>query len=295
MRVKLGSRSSVLVVVSGMIVVAAMQFFTSLRSTARAEDERTNALLTTFVEEFVLITPGTEKFPATFSMGAKEGDARELPQHEVTMRKSFAIAKYEMPQNLYETVMGNNPSRWKGPRNSAEMMTWKDANVFCQKVTQQLRDRKLIGADEAIRLPTEAEWEYCCRAGTTTKYSFGDEAQRPGDVSPKATLLGEYGWHHGNAAGNDPAVGVLKPNPWGLYDMHGYLCEFTADTWTPNYKQAAENGALPTGTDRDETAIAIRSGSWKEPFEKLTSSARRRLPATSADDAIGFRCVKSKP
>ena len=199
------------------LMVVLLLFAVATISAARADEEQTAALLKTFVEELVLITPGEGKFPASFQMGAKEGgDASEQPQHEVAFKYKFAIAKYEMPQNLYEAVMGTNPSRWKGPRNSVEMMSWKEANDFCQKITQQLRDRKLIGADEVIRLPTEAEWEYCCRAGTTTKYSFGDEAQQPGDVAPKATRLGEYGWHTGNAAGNDPPVGALKPNPWGL-------------------------------------------------------------------------------
>ncbi|MCX7411630.1 MAG: formylglycine-generating enzyme family protein [Planctomycetales bacterium] len=292
--VKLASRSPVMVVVCGMLVVGMMQFAASLRSTAQADDAKTAALLKAFVTEFVEIKPGTDKFPATFLMGVKEGDSREQPQHEVTFKHSFAIAKYEMPQNLYEAVMGNNPSRWKGLRNSVETMTWAEANEFCQKISQQLRDSKLIGIDEVIRLPTEAEWEYCCRAGTTTKYSFGDEAQRGGDVSPKAKLLDEYGWHTGNAAGNDPAVGVLKPNPWGLYDMHGYLWEFTSDEWTPDYKHASKNGTSPVGPDRDEKAVTLRSGSWKESFEKLSSSSRRRATKTTADDAIGLRCVKAK-
>ncbi len=277
---------------AGLIVGTLMLLGAAALSTARADEKQTAALLKTFVEEFVPITPGEGKFPASFQMGSKEGAASEQPQHEVTFKDKFAIAKYEMPQNLYEAVMGNNPSKWKGPRNSVEMMSWKDANDFCQKITQQLRDRKLIGADEVIRLPTEAEWEYCCRAGTTTKYSFGDEAQKPGDVTPKATLLGEYGWHTGNAAGNDPPVGALKPNPWGLYDMHGYLWEFTADGWNPDYKQAPKDGSAAKGSDEGGAAVALRSGSWKDPYDKLTSTSRRKLSLSAADDAVGFRCVK---
>ena len=110
--------------------------------------------------------------------------------------------------------------------------------------------------------PAKAEWEYCCRAGTTTKYSFGDEAQKPGDVTPKATLLGEYGWHTGNAAGNDPPVGALKPNPWGLYDMHGYLWEFTADGWNPDYKQAPQDGTAAKGSDEGGAADGTHQ-SWR--------------------------------
>ena len=262
-------------------------------SLARADEEQTAKLLKMFVEEFVLITPGEGKYPASFQMGSKEGDASEQPQHEVTLKHKFAIAKYEVPQNLYEAVMGTNPSRWKGPRNSVEMMSWRDAHDFCRKITQHLHSFKLIGADEVIRLPTEAEWEYCCRAATTTKYSFGDEAQQSGDATPKATLLGEYGWHTGNAAGNDPPVGALKPNPWGLYDMHGYLWEFTADGWNPDYKQAPKDGSAAKGTDGDGTSIVLRSGSWKDRFDKLASTSRRKLSSTATDDAVGFRCVKA--
>ena len=278
---------------AGLLVGALMLLGVVSPSATKADEEQTTKLLKMFVDEFVAITPGEGKFPASFQMGSKEGASSEQPPHQVTLKDKFAIAQYEMPQNLYEAVMGTNPSRWKGPRNSVEMMSWKDANDFCQKITQQLRDRKLIGANDVIRLPTEAEWEYCCRAGTTTKYSFGDEAQKRGDVAPKATLLGEYGWHTGNAAGNDPPVGALKPNSWGLYDMHGYLWEFTADEWNPDYKQAPQDGSAAKGTDENGVSVVVRSGSWKDRFEKLTSSARRKLPATAADDAIGFRCVKA--
>lgn len=259
---------------------------------AWSDDENVDALLKTFVDEFVAITPGEGKFPASFQMGSKNGDASELPLHEVTLKHSFAIAKYEVPQNLYEAVMGNNPSRWKGPRNSVEMMTWKDANELCARLTKLLHDRKLILSNEVIRLPSEAEWEYCCRAGTTTRYSFGDEAQKDGDAGAKASLLSRYAWHTGNAAGNDPPVGALKPNPWGLYDMHGYLWEFTADAWAPDYTQAPTDGSAAKGAD-DNRAIVVRSGSWKDRFEKLTSSARRKVSITEADDAIGLRCVKA--
>lgn len=257
-------------------------------------DEQQVKLLKTFVEELVPITPGEGKFPASFQMGRRDGSAAEQPVHEVTLLRSFAIAKYEVPQNLYEAIMGHNPSRWKGPRNSVEMMTWDDANDFCQKLTTLARAEKLIAADEIIRLPTEAEWEYCCRAGTTTQYSFGNNAQRPADVAPKATLLNEFAWHTGNAAGNDPAVGVLKPNPWGLYDMHGYLWEFTADGWSPDYSTASNDG-LPAKVDTETKSIVIRSGSWKDDFTKLTSSNRRSWSRADKDDAVGFRCVKSRP
>jgi formylglycine-generating enzyme required for sulfatase activity len=236
-----------------LVVLTSSAAIIAFSSAARSDDnkpsekntsnDKTTGLLKTFVDEFVAITPGEGKFPASFQMGSAEGPPNERPQHKVTFNYRFGIAKYEVPQNLYEAVMGNNPSKWKGPRNSVEMMTWTDANEFCKKVTELLRDKALIDETEHIRLPTEAEWEYCCRAGTTTKYSFGDEAQNPDDIENKATRLDVYGWHTGNAAGNDPPVGALKPNPWGLYDMHGYLWEFTADQWFDDYQTTPKDGS----------------------------------------------------
>lgn len=292
MRNRLGRRNTRLA------VIGAVLFLNAGWAGVRAEDDKvpndkTVALLKTFADEFVAITPGEGKFPASFQMGSAKSDASEQPQHEVTFKHQFAIAKYEVPQNLYEAVMGGNPSKWKGPRNSVEMMSWHDANDFCGKIAAALRKNKLIADNEVIRLPTEAEWEYCCRAGTTTKFSFGDEAQQDGDGPKKATLLDKYGWHTGNAAGNDPPVGALKPNPWGLYDMHGYLWEFTADGWSDNYAQAPTNGSA-VKADAQQGRIVLRSGSWKDSFPSLASTSRRRFSMTAADDAVGFRCVKAR-
>ena len=257
---------------------------------ARTEDDAVK-LLETFNEEFVPITPGRGRFPKSFTMGRDGGPAEERPAQDVTFDYDFAIAKYEVPQNLYEAVMGENPSRWKGPRNSVEMMTWAEANTFCERVTQKLRAAKLIADDEVIRLPTEAEWEYTCRAGTKTQYSFGDEATKPGDAGKKASLLDKYAWHTGNAAGNDPPVGALAPNPWGLYDVHGYLWEFVADEWSKDHTNAPRNGSA-AASSAEKKSYVVRGGSWKDRYERLTSSSRQKVAATTKDDAIGFRCVK---
>lgn len=249
-------------------------------------------LLRTFVDEFVAVTPGRGVFPATFEMGSTASD-EEQPVHPVTLTRNFAIARYEVPQNLYASVMGANPSRWKGPRNSAEMMTWKEANEFCRRATALMRDASLIADDEVIRLPSEAEWEYCCRAGTTTAYSFGDTASAVDDEGDQASLLDPYAWHTGNAAGNDPPVGALQPNPWGLYDMHGYLWEFTADDWHDSYAGAPADGSSWKTLEGRSARITLRGGSWKDPHPRLRSAARRPFSVDGRDDAIGFRCVKA--
>jgi formylglycine-generating enzyme required for sulfatase activity len=254
------------------------------------------ALLITFDEEFVRITPGEGPYPATFRMGDAKGPESEQPVHEVRLSRPFAIAKYEVPQNLYEAVMGTNPSRWKGPRNSVELMTIADAEEFCTRATKLLRPLGKLTNDELIRLPSEAEWEYCARAGTTTAYSFGDEATKDGDTGNKATLLNPFGWHTGNAAGNDPPVGALKPNAWGLYDMHGYLWEFTLDGWSETHEGGPVDGT-PRAVDKDGRRV-LKSGSWKDRHEHLRSASRRAISPDGKDDAVGFRCVKaaaSKP
>ncbi len=263
----------------------------------KSSDTKVATLLKRFVNEFVEIVPGgsskdgSMKFPATFRMGSDRAPA-ETPVHEVTLKKPFAIAKYEVPQILYEAVMGVNPSEWKGPRNSAEKFSWPEANLFCGKITSLLRDEKLMSDDEEVRLPTEAEWEYCCRAGTETVYSFGDEPTKPGDKDKQASRLNEFGWHTGNAAGNDPPVGALKANPWGLYDMHGYLWEFVEDSWHNDYANAPIDGRART--EANPTKLVVRGGSWKDHFSKLTSTTRRAVKVDEVDSAIGFRCVRAK-
>lgn len=251
-------------------------------------------LLKTFVSEFVAITPGTGMFPASFEMGADAGPEAERPAHQVTMKRPFAIARYEVTQNLYAAVMGDNPSRWKGPRNSAEMFTWSEAVSFCEKATILLREADLIGDDEVIRLPSEAEWEYCCRAGTSTRYSFGDHARRDGDKDAKATLLDEFAWHTGNAAGNDPPVGALKPNAWGLYDFHGYLWEFVQDEWSGDYSGAPTDGSARASDSSATLRHVVRGGSWRERFDRLTSTARMPVASDFRRDDVGFRCVRAK-
>lgn len=280
--------------VGGSLIAAACWIAAALGSTTLGvEPAELDRLLKTFADEFVAITPGAGKFPAEFRMGDAEGAPNERPPHPVRLARAFAMAKYEVPQNLYEAVMGHNPSRWKGPRNSAEMFTWGDAVAFCRKATDLLRERKLLAADEEIRLPTEAEWEYCCRAGTTTRFSFGDEVRRADDPPRKNSILDEYGWYTGNAAGNDPPVGKLKPNPWGLYDMHGYLWEFTSDRASDDYQHAPRDGGPNPPTAPDQ-AVVVRGGSWKDPVPQLRSAARRFVSQQTADDAIGFRCVRAQ-
>ena len=227
-----------------------------------------------FVKECVAITPGKANFPVKFSVGVRDPGKHEMRQREVNMDYGFRISKFETTQELYQAVAGVNPSRWKGPRNSVESVSFNDVERFCQKLTVMLQEEKLIRMDEMVRLPTSIEWEYCCRAGTSTRYSFGDAA----GAADQTEILDAHAWHTGNAAGNDPAVGVLKPNPWGLHDVHGYLWEFVSD------------GPPPESKENPESRV-IRGGSWRDAHPLLSSSSYFTIPADGANDAVGFRCV----
>jgi formylglycine-generating enzyme required for sulfatase activity len=264
------------------LVLAAAGTLAAALALARPPADPQQKILKLFADEFVELTPGKGKFPASFEMGSSSGTApaSEKPVVKVTFARPFAMAKYEVTQELYQTVMGKNASRWRGPRNSVEMMSWDEANTFCTKATALLRKHGLLGARDVIRLPSEAEWEYACRAGTTTAYSFGD---RPAD-------LGDYAWFIGNSKGNDPPVGKKKANPWGLYDMHGYVWEWCADAWSPTHKGAATDGSPRVRADEKDRVI--RGGSWADPADSARSAYRDHKPRTHRSDRVGFRCVR---
>ncbi len=258
-------------------------------------------LLKTFRAEFIDVTPGQGKFPDHLMMGQADATSAS-PVRRVKFEQPFRMGKYEVTQELYQAVMGVNPSRWTGRRNSVEMTSYNDAVQFCRKATTAMRTAGLIAMDEVVRLPTEAEWEYVARAGTKTLYSFGDDPD----------LLGQFAWFHGNAQGNDPPVGAKKPNAWGFYDMHGYLWEWCADAGHPNYKNAPNNPAAWNSGGEPNLRV-IRGGSWKDNAHLLTSACRAGrfrllepyqgkpeitfvggVPQALKDDALGFRCVISK-
>jgi formylglycine-generating enzyme required for sulfatase activity len=144
----------------------------------------------------------------TFTMG--EGKTA----HKVTLTQAFRLGVYEVTQEQYQKVMGSKPSKCRGPQNPVYHVSWNDAVEFCRKLSS-LTEEKAVGY--VYRLPTEAEWEYACRAGTQTAYSFGDSQSE----------LGDYAWYRKmpgsttHPVGSTQPVGSKKPNAWGLYDMHG--------------------------------------------------------------------------
>lgn len=237
-------------------------------------------ILRTFRAEFVHIQPGEGPYPARFTLGRNAEEATERPLQQARIDYDFYMAAHEVPQNLWEVIAQNNPSRWKGPRNAVDSVSYHDCIEFCRLVTLSLREVDLITSKQVVRLPSETEWEYCARAGTISLYSFGDDPKK----------LDEYAWYNGNAAGNDPAVGAKKPNAWGLYDMHGYLWEWCGDYWHDTLRDIPADGSmwLFRGDPKRRT---LRGGSWKDPAHRVLSTTRRAAYMTTRDDALGFRCV----
>jgi formylglycine-generating enzyme required for sulfatase activity len=213
----------------------------------------------------------------SFLMGSETGYG-EKPVHKVTLTEPYYIGVHEVTQEQYERIMGKNLSLFKGPDNPAEQVSWADAMAFCQKLSALPSER---AAGRVYRLPTEAEWEYACRAGNDTAYSFGDDAQ----------MLGEYAWFRDNSGKTTHSVGQKKPNAWGLYDMHGNVHEWCSD-WYGDYP----NGAVsdPVGP-REGLFLVLRGGSWIDGAADCRSAFRYwRYPSLRFDD-FGFRLALSSP
>jgi len=225
-----------------------------------------------------------------FQMGdAQEPDAKP---HPVTV-SAFLMDKNLVTQEQYEKAMGDNPSRWKGANNPVEQVRWSDAVRFCNKRSEKegLRpcyDLKTWKCDfnaAGYRLPTEAEWEYACRAGASTAYFFGDDPSK----------LGEYGWYDKNSGGHPRPVGQKQPNAWGLYDMCGNLWEWCNDFYKVDYYGESPL-TDPKGPEGGPTKV-VRGGAWRFSAERCRAGYRYNENPGYADvcfgyDIYGFRCVR---
>lgn len=183
-----------------------------------------------------------------FTMGAPVTDKYsvddERPLHQVTITKPFYMGKYEVTQAQWQAVMGSNPSHYKGENLPVEAISWEDTQIFIQKLNQ-------LGLG-TFRLPTEAEWEYACRAGTTTQFYWGED--------PNYTEISNYAWYYTEQLTDQThEVGLKKPNPWGLFDMSGNVWEWCQDWYTTPYPSEPQTDPLiPTST----IGPVFRGGSW---------------------------------
>lgn len=232
--------------------------------------------------EFVLVPAGE------FLMGSE--DRTESPPHLVRIARPFYIGRFPVTQTQWTAVMGKNRSRHRGdPRLPVDQVSWFDCQEFCERLCERY--------GRVFRLPSEAEWEYACRAGTTTKYAFGDTlspAQAnftsyatqfgppPGDEGAfvrEMELAEEAAATRGERSAKPTPVGSYPPNAWGIYDMHGNVDEWCEDVWHPTYEGAPTDGSAWLDGEDSEPFRVMRGG-WASATEFVcTSSARRQLRA----------------
>jgi formylglycine-generating enzyme required for sulfatase activity len=182
------------------------------------------------------------RIPAgSFMMGSNEYND-EKPIHRVNVPE-FLMAKYQVTQAQYEAVMGKNPSLFKGKQNPVEQVSWHEAQEFCKKLAQK--------TGRKVKLPSEAQWEYACRAGSTGKYCFGDNVDQ----------LEKYAWCNENSNYTTHPVGEKLANAWGLYDMHGNVWEWCEDVWHDSYNGAPSDGSAWLSRSGEFDRM-LRGGSW---------------------------------
>ena len=224
-----------------------------------------------------------------FVMGspAGEGYDSEKPQHEVTVQPFF-IGKFQVTQAQWKAVanlpkikrdLKPDPSNFKGDDRPVEQVAWYDAVEFCDRLSRQ--------TNKQYRLPSEAEWEYACRAGTTTPFHFGETI-----TTDLANYNGNY--TYGNASkgkyrGQTTPVGSFSPNAFGLYDMHGNVWEWCADTWHENYSGAPTDGSAWVNNNNENQPQVLRGGSWFNLPVNCRSADRYRYNPAIDNLNIGFR------
>lgn len=219
-----------------------------------------------------------------FLMGSPDSDPEanddEKPQHEVSLG-SFHIGQFPITEEQWQAIMGNtfpySEDVRVNPQNPVEGVFWDDCQAFCQKLSQL--------SSKTYRLPSEAEWEYACRAGTTTRYSFGDDAEQ----------LRDYGWYYdGNSGGTTHPVGQKKSNPWGLFDVHGNVWEWCADHWHERYAgkpQSLKDNGNNIWVSSNDSEQVIRGGSWRDYPGNCRSVSRLSYPPNGGCNFLGFRVV----
>ena len=202
----------------------------------------------------------------SFLMGSPKNEAErksdEGPQHKVNLQP-FLMSRYPITQDQYQAIMGHNPSYFKGGNRPVEQVSWHDATKFCQKLSSK--------TGKIYTLPSESQWEYACRAGTTTPFYFGETI-----TSELVNYDGDYPYANapkGKYREETTDVGSFPPNAFGLYDMHGNVWEWCLDTWHNNYNGAPTDGSSWESAGNSNVRV-LRSGSWYN-LSRYCRSARR--------------------
>jgi formylglycine-generating enzyme required for sulfatase activity len=226
-----------------------------------------------------------------FPMGSTDADKdawdNEKPQHEVRITRPFYLGVHEVTQGQYQAVMGQNPSHFKGSAElPVEQVSWMDAIRFCNKLSEREGgtpyyriegNAVTIAGGDGYRLPTEAEWEYACRAGTTTRFSFGDDEN----------ALGQYAWFSANSGNQTHPVGQKQPNAFGLYDMHGNVWEWCWDVYDAGYYKRTP--AVDPPGPRAAWVRVLRGGSWNGVPRNARSARRDWYAPEYRNLSVGFR------
>ena len=216
--------------------------------------------------EFVLVPAGE------FMMGSNDGASDEKPVHKVRIAQPFYVGKYEVTQAQYEAVVGKNPSNFKGAHSPVEQVSWVDVTKCVRRLSEQ--------SAAGIALPTEAQWEYACRAGSTGKYCFGDDA----------STLKDYAWYEDNSGSSTHPVGQKKPNAWGMHDMHGNVWEWCSSKYE-SYPYNADDGR--EDINDAGSARVLRGGSWDIDVTHCRSANRYVGRPSNRYGRVGFRVVVS--
>jgi formylglycine-generating enzyme required for sulfatase activity len=258
-------------------VVLVLFYLLALLDQARAQAP--NEITNSIGMKLLLIPKGT------FMMGSPESEERRRPQesqHDVTLSKDYFLGAYEVTQSEYKQVMNKNPSFVQGgkirdsSRHPVEQVSWNDAVEFCKRLSELPEEKR---AGRVYRLPTEAEWEYACRAGSKTAYSFGESSK----------ALDDYAWYDGGSNRQTHPVGEKKPNAWGLYDMHGNVWEWCSD-WYGQYPKGAVSD--PAGP-KEGSARVQRGGGWVGLAAVCRSAHRDGFIPSVRDADGGFRVALS--
>ncbi|MHC4691248.1 MAG: formylglycine-generating enzyme family protein [Planctomycetota bacterium] len=275
--------------IAAILLPATLALFQGCNRKAPSDDPNdTSGETKAEIETEMLLLPG-----GRFTMGDEnEIDAKP---HQVVV-SSFYIDKYLVTQDQYQRVMGKNPSRWKAGKNPVEQVRWSDAVKYCNALSRleglqpcyDLQKWECNFNANGYRLPTEAEWEYACRAGTKTTFFFGNNPSK----------LASFAWYDKNSDGKPKPVGQKQPNPWGLYDMYGNVWEWCNDFYQVDYYQESPEDN-PKGPKTGETKV-VRGGAWKFSDESCRSGYRYNenpgyVDACFGYDIYGFRCVRNAP